>query len=180
MRVSVAVVFDTETERFHVYRENEMSALIEHLKKLDLVVGFNVLSFDYAVLKAYSPFDFSKLPTLDLLNEIHSHLGFRLSLDHLAEKTLGRRKESDGIQAVKWFREGEWDWIFDIRSESATSRRRDAPCEWQHGCWSIVGSRGLCLDRVSWMGEGQDFWQASQAGWKMDIGMVSALRGRSI
>ncbi len=113
MRVSVAVVFDTETERFHVYRENEVSALIEHLKKLDLVVGFNVLSFDYAVLKAYSPFDFSSLPTLDLLKEIHSHLGFRLSLDHLAEKTLGRRKESDGIQAAKWFREGEWEMLID-------------------------------------------------------------------
>ncbi len=113
MRVSVAVVFDTSTERFHVYRENEVPALIEHLQELDLVVGFNVLSFDYAVLKAYSPLDFSRLPTLDLLKEIHGQLGFRLSLDHLGEKTLGRRKESDGIQAVKWFREGQWETLID-------------------------------------------------------------------
>jgi DEAD/DEAH box helicase domain-containing protein len=113
MRVSVAVVFDTGTERFHVYREHEVPALIEHLQNLDLVVGFNVLSFDYAVLRAYSPLDFSRLPTLDLLKEIHGQLGFRLSLDHLAEKTLGRRKQSDGIQAVKWFREGQWDSLID-------------------------------------------------------------------
>ena len=113
MRLSVGVLFDTADEQFHVYRENQVAALIEHLNRLDLVVGFNIVSFDYEVLKAYTPFDFSSLPTLDILKEIHGRLGFRLSLDHLAEKTLGRRKESDGIQAVKWFREGQWGPLID-------------------------------------------------------------------
>jgi DEAD/DEAH box helicase domain-containing protein len=113
MRLSVAVLLDTSTEELQVYRENEVAALIQHLRRLDLVVGFNIASFDYEVLKAYSPFDFSTLPTLDILKEIHAQLGFRLSLDHLAEKTLGRRKESDGVQAVQWFREGCWEPLID-------------------------------------------------------------------
>ncbi len=56
-----------------------------------------------------APFDFKKLPTFDILEQIHQHLGFRLSLDHVAENTLGHRKQADGIQAVKWFREGQWE-----------------------------------------------------------------------
>jgi DEAD/DEAH box helicase domain-containing protein len=109
MRVSVAVIYETPSDTFHVYKEEDVPALIKHLQELDLVVGFNIMQFDYGVLKAYSPFDFSKLPTFDLLKEIHQALGFRLSLNHLAEKTLGKAKSSDGIQAVQWFREGQWE-----------------------------------------------------------------------
>jgi DEAD/DEAH box helicase domain-containing protein len=49
------------------------------------------------------------LPTFDILEEIHQRLGFRLSLDHVAENTLGKAKQADGIQAVKWFRAGQWE-----------------------------------------------------------------------
>ena len=34
-------------------------------------MGFNNERFDYEVLKAYTPFDFRKLPTFDLLQEIY-------------------------------------------------------------------------------------------------------------
>lgn len=109
MRVSVAVLYETPSDTFHVYKEEDVPALIKHLQELDLVVGFNIKQFDYGVLKAYTAFDFSKLPTFDLLDEIHQALGFRLSLNHLAEKTLGKIKSSDGIQAVQWFRESQWE-----------------------------------------------------------------------
>lgn len=109
MRVSVAVLHDTASNDFHVYREEDMAELILHLRKLDLVVGFNIARFDYEVLRAYTPFDFSQLPTLDLLHEIHRKLGFRISLDQLAQANLGKAKSSDGTQAVRWFREGAWE-----------------------------------------------------------------------
>ena len=113
MRVSVAVLYESASESFRVYREDEISKLIRDLSELDLVVGFNVSRFDYEVLKAYTPFDFSRLPTFDILQEIHQRLGFRVSLDHLAEKTLGKAKSAEGIQAVRWFREGQWEDLID-------------------------------------------------------------------
>ncbi|MCE5334691.1 MAG: DEAD/DEAH box helicase [Desulfobacteraceae bacterium] len=109
MRVSVAVLQEAPSNVTRVYREHEVSALIEDLKKLDLVVGFNVSRFDYRVLRAYTPFSLDDLPTFDMLSEIHKSMGFRVSLGHLAEKTLGRPKGGDGLQAVRWFREGDWD-----------------------------------------------------------------------
>jgi DEAD/DEAH box helicase domain-containing protein len=45
------------------------------------------------------------------LEDIHKRFGFRLSLNHLAEHTLGRPKTADGIQAVRWFREGNLDAV---------------------------------------------------------------------
>jgi DEAD/DEAH box helicase domain-containing protein len=109
MRLSVAVLYDTLSGEFRTYREAEVSKFIEDMQEMDLVVGFNILSFDYQVLKAYSPQGLDHLPTLDILHEIHSLTGMRISLGHLAEKTLGCAKASDGIQAVRWFREGRWD-----------------------------------------------------------------------
>ena len=109
MKLSVAVLFDTHRDAFEVFRENEVTSLIERLQDLDLVVGFNLISFDYEVLRAYSPFKLHQLPTFDLLKEIRQVLGFRLSLAHLAQHNLGQPKMADGVQAVTWFRQGNWE-----------------------------------------------------------------------
>jgi DEAD/DEAH box helicase domain-containing protein len=109
MKLSVAVLFDTHTDAFEVFREAEVTSLLQRLQALDLVVGFNIASFDYEVLRAYSPFNLHKLPTFDILKEIQQVLGFRLSLAHLAEHNLGQPKMADGVQAVTWFRQGNWD-----------------------------------------------------------------------
>ena len=53
----------------------------------------------------------SQLPTLDLLEEVHNCLGYRLSLNRLAEQTLGKQKTADGLQALAWYKEGRIDLI---------------------------------------------------------------------
>jgi DEAD/DEAH box helicase domain-containing protein len=111
MRLSVAVVYDSRDKQYHHYREGDSEALIAHLRQFDLIIGFNIKSFDYGVLRGYSSFDFNSLPTLDLLEDVFSCLGFRLSLDHLAQKTLGIQKSANGLQAVQWFREGELELL---------------------------------------------------------------------
>ena len=107
------MVYDSKDRRYHHYHEADIHSLIEHLKKFDLVVGFNVKNFDYGVLKGYSSFDFNSLPTLDLLEDVYSCLGFRLSLDHLGQKTLGTQKMGNGLLAVQWFREGKLEPLIE-------------------------------------------------------------------
>ena len=109
LRMSIAVTFFTATNEFKSYTEKEAAALIADLKAAERVIGFNVLSFDYAVLKAYSTERLGELPTLDLLEDIYNKLGFRVSLDALATATLGSKKSADGLMAVQWFREGKID-----------------------------------------------------------------------
>ena len=80
LRLSCGVTFSTERNDFTVYWERDAQALIEELKQADRVIGFNLIGFDYPVLRPYAPgFNFASLRTLDLLQGIHRTLGFRLS-----------------------------------------------------------------------------------------------------
>jgi len=106
MRISCAVVYDSQTDEFCEYFENDINRMIAHLKHLDLVIGFNIKRFDYRVLSGYSNFNFLSLPTLDLLEPIYQHLGYRVSLNNLASATLGAAKSADGLQALRWWQEG--------------------------------------------------------------------------
>jgi DEAD/DEAH box helicase domain-containing protein len=123
MLVSVAVLYEAPADTFKVYREHEIDLLIEDLKALDLVVGFNISRFDYEVLRGYSSFDLQMLPTFDILGDISSKIGFRLSLNHLAQSTLGKPKAGDGLQAVRWFHQGEWDNLIKYCTEDVVITR---------------------------------------------------------
>ncbi len=111
MGVSVAVVYDSEINDCVTYLEHELDRLVTHLQSFELVVGFNNKRFDNIVLSSYTSIDLNSLPTLDLLEETHNYLGYRLSLNSLAEHTLGKAKTADGLQALKWYKEGRIDLI---------------------------------------------------------------------
>lgn len=113
MKVSCAVVFDSESGRFRTYTEDLVPLLIRDLYRYDVVVGFNSKRFDYKVLSGYEGFDPSKVQTLDILEDVYRYLGFRLSLNHLAKVTLGIEKSADGLQALKWWQEGRFQEITD-------------------------------------------------------------------
>ncbi len=113
MGISCAVLYDSIKDTYTSFGEAEIPRLIDCLKKLECVVGFNIKRFDYTVLKGYSKFDFRKLATLDILEDVYRHLGFRLSLDHLAGVTLSKNKTADGLAALKWWKEGKIQKIID-------------------------------------------------------------------
>jgi len=111
MRLALAVVWDSAARRFESFREADVQALIARLAAADLVVGFNARGFDYRVLRGYTDRDLGALPTFDLLDAIRARLGFRLSLGHLGQETLGVPKSADGLQSLRWWREGRVDEI---------------------------------------------------------------------
>ena len=113
MGVSCAVLYDSLEDDFFVYYQEDMEKLVERLKQMDLVVGFNIIRFDYKVLSGLSSFNFHSLPTLDILAKIHERLGYRLSLDHLAKQTLGLEKSADGLLALEWWKQGRLDLIVE-------------------------------------------------------------------
>ena len=111
MKFSVGVIWDSLEEKFSSYWEKDAEKLVEKLKSADLVVGFNVIGFDYSVLQPYSKIDLNEINTFDMLIDIKKRLGFRLSLNHLAQASFGAEKSADGLLALKWFREGKMDLI---------------------------------------------------------------------
>ncbi|HIJ78038.1 MAG: DEAD/DEAH box helicase, partial [Desulfobulbaceae bacterium] len=113
MGISVGVLYDSASDSYLSFFEDRIEQLVEHLKGLDLVIGFNNKRFDNLVLSAYTDEDLSRLPTLDILQVVRDRLGYRLSLDHLAEHTLGVKKSANGLQALEWYQAGEIDKIVE-------------------------------------------------------------------
>ena len=107
MRMSVGVTYNVGRGEYRIYSEKEVDDLLAELQRADLVVGFNNLGFDYEVLHGYTILDLRQLPTLDMLVEIKKNLPHRLSLDSIANATMGVEKTSEGLQAIRWYKEGK-------------------------------------------------------------------------
>lgn len=106
MGMSVGVTHSTRRGDYRIYAEKQVSDLLQDLQRADLVVGFNVLRFDYEVLHGYTTMDLRQLPTLDLMADLQTQLQHRLSLSAIASATFGLDKTAEGLQAIQWFREG--------------------------------------------------------------------------
>ena len=107
MRMSVGVTYSTARGSYRIYAERDVGEMLTELQRADRVVGFNNLGFDYEVLHHYTVLDLRQLPTLDLLAELRKSLSHRLSLDSIAQATMGVEKTSEGLQAIRWFKEGK-------------------------------------------------------------------------
>ena len=123
MMVSVAVVYDSLEDRFCVYQEDQIDRLFEHFRKADLVIGFNLKRFDYAVLTPYTSQNLDEIPTFDILEDIFNRLGYRLSLDHLVKETLNEEKLGDGLQALEWFKSGKMEKLTEYCKQDVALTR---------------------------------------------------------
>ncbi len=107
MGMSIGVTCSSANGEYKIYGEKQVDELIKDLQRADLVVGFNNLRFDYEVLHGYTSFDLSQLPTLDMMVELQNTLNHRLSLDSIATATFGVEKTAEGLQAIRWFKDGK-------------------------------------------------------------------------
>jgi hypothetical protein len=106
MKMSLGVTYSTNLKEYRIYTEKRVNDLVQQLLRADLVVGFNIVNFDYEVLMGYTVLDLpGQLRSLDLLVEVEKTLGNKLRLDNIAQATLGLGKTGDGVDAIKWWRE---------------------------------------------------------------------------
>lgn len=105
-RISVVVVYDYADGQYKTFMEENIAELWPLLEKADRVIGYNIVHFDLPVLNNYYSGDLLKLPNLDLIIPVREALGFRLKLNDIAKATLKVEKSADGLQAVKWWAEG--------------------------------------------------------------------------
>ncbi len=111
MRVAVAVACDCTTNEYKCYTEENVNDLIEEIFSSDIVIGYNVINFDYKVLQGYTQRSFYPVKTVDMMRIVQKSLGFRPKLDNLVTATLDVSKSADGLQSLKWFKQGRIDLI---------------------------------------------------------------------
>ena len=59
-----------------------------------------------------------------MLDHIHKRLGFRVSLDNLASTTLKTSKSADGLQAVRWYKQGRMQEILEYCQQDVEVTRK--------------------------------------------------------
>ncbi len=95
------------SDEFVGFFEDDLSKLWPILEKADRIIGFNIIGFDFPVMQPYYHGDLSLLPVLDILDEIKKVVGHRVSLDAIAQETLGTQKSGSGLDAIRYFEEGK-------------------------------------------------------------------------
>mgnify|MGYP003418397406 FL=1 len=109
--ISLVGVWDSETDVYTSYLQEELSLLWPILERADMLIGFNSDHFDIPLLNKYYPGDLTKLKSLDILREIYKTYGRRMKLDQIAEGTLGKRKSGNGLEAIEWWKKGDIEKI---------------------------------------------------------------------
>ncbi len=138
MGLALAVAYDVARKEYRTYFEKDVDRLLLDLLTADQVVGFNIDRFDLKVLSGYTDGDLGRVRTCDLLARVHGRLGYRLSLQHLAEVNLGESKSGSGLDSLKWWKEGKLDLIESYCRKDVEMTLR---------LWETGRSRGYLLYR---------------------------------
>ena len=112
--MSIAVTWDG-LNGFRTWLESDASELVEELCRANKVIGFNNIRFDNEVLSAYvsNVLELLDLKSFDILADVYSHLGFRVSLDNICLATLDKSKSGKAEDAIVWFRQGEIEKVVE-------------------------------------------------------------------
>ncbi|MDO8499547.1 MAG: ribonuclease H-like domain-containing protein [bacterium] len=112
LKISVVSIYRYETDTYESFTEAEFGRLWPILERADRLIGYNSIHFDVPILNNYYLGSLATIPHLDLLVKIKDSLGIRLKLKDVAEATLDNAtKSADGLQALRWWKEGKLDEI---------------------------------------------------------------------
>jgi len=148
MKMSLGVTYSTARGTYEIYQENEVYQLLNELQRADKVIGYNVIDFDFEVLAPYSVFDLSQVPVLDLMQDVEKVIGSRIGLDAISEQTLGCGKTADGMEALKWWKEGKLSPIAEYCCYDVKATKLVHEFGAQYGCIFYFSKKTQRRERV--------------------------------
>lgn len=151
--ISVVCLHDSQTNEYRHFLQEDFTELWGIIEGADMLIGYNSDHFDIPLLNKYYPGDITHIKSLDLLKEIYQSLGRRIKLDTVAEATLGEKKSGHGLQALKWWREGEKQKVIDycIQDVKVTKKIYDYALKNGKVKFKDLGkARDIVLDTTDW------------------------------
>src|SRR3990167_2417908 len=153
LEITIACIHDSETNQYSSYLKEELPKLWPILERADMLVGFNSDHFDLPILGKYYAGNFSSIKSIDLLKEIKQSLGRRLRLDSIAEATLGEKKSGNGLEAVRWWKEGKIEKVRQYCLDDVRITRELYEYAKKHGSLKyrdFDGIRDIKIDTSKW------------------------------
>lgn len=168
--ISVIGIYSYKDDQFKVFPEKEINLVLPYLQQAELIIGFNIKRFDFPVLQPYLELDLKRLNCLDMLEEVQNSLGFRISLNSLAQATLAIGKTGSGLDALQYFRQGKLDKLYKYCQNDVLITRE----LYEYGCRNshLLYRRRLRLETIpiSW-GEGQSVDNMLQQAFEQQLSL---------
>ena len=145
--------YDSETDKYTTVTIDELETLWPILEQADALVGYNSNHFDIPLLNKYYPGDLTQIKSIDILEDIKASLGRRLRLDSVAQATIGAKKSADGLQAVRWWREGKIKEIMKYCEQDVKVTKKVFDYAREHGHVKFKDGhrkREIKLDTAHW------------------------------
>lgn len=114
--ISVLVIWDSQSGRYHLYDETTLEAAAEHLEAADVVLSFNGAGFDVPVIEGLIQRRLCLPQHYDLLKLIWDALPHRQkghTLGEVGERTLNQRKTGESVLAPALFDQGRFAELHD-------------------------------------------------------------------
>lgn len=119
LEASFVGVYSYNDNAYHSFFEADFGALGKLFQRGGLIIGFSINRFDIPVMKKYfesgnpfssgTHFNIYGIDRYDILDEIETALGHRISLDILAKENLGIGKTHHGLEAIKFYAEKNFE-----------------------------------------------------------------------
>lgn len=93
--------------QMYSFYEKDFDSMWKLFLEADRIIGFNSLGFDVPALSPYAPAQWSKLPHFDILAKIKDITGRRVSLNKVAQSSLGTSKIDSGANAILYWEKGD-------------------------------------------------------------------------
>jgi len=90
--ISVVAIYNYLDGQSKIFLESELNKLFPILEAASYLIGFNIRSFDLAVLQAYYPGRVEQFAVFDILDDIRGKIGRRLALNDIIAATLNKKK----------------------------------------------------------------------------------------
>ncbi|MCA9366161.1 ribonuclease H-like domain-containing protein [Candidatus Kaiserbacteria bacterium] len=152
--ISVISLYDSETDTYTTKTVDDLASVWPIIEQADALVGYNSNHFDIPLLNKYYPGDLTSIKSIDLLEYIKESLGRRLRLDSVAQATVGAKKSADGIQAVRWWREGKVKEVMKYCEQDVRVTKKVFEYALEHGHVLFKDGyrkREIPLDTSTWL-----------------------------
>lgn len=113
LEASLVCVYSYNKDKYFSFWEKDFRELGHLLQNAAMIIGFSINRFDLPVLAKYFNFNVLALPRLDLLEELELSYGSRVSLDILVQTNLNLAKTHHGLDAVRFYAEGNFKELED-------------------------------------------------------------------
>jgi len=174
LTLAVAVTYDERDVTWRTWHEEDLVDLLKYLIEAPVVVGWNLLRFDYKVLwgglmrQAMHAIELLPLvnsipeawgqhiSTIDLMAWLHRETGQYIGLDNAAKSTLGRGK-TEGVEArmiPQMLRDGEMRKVTAYcKDDVQLTRDLFAWGVTKGSCWYLARNKKPRTCRALWQGD---------------------------